>query len=141
MTDTTKKAMTFKVVIPFKTEDAANAFAQQYEGSYIIIDAHLSARREGEAVAMILHPDGVENPWFSFLDYKRLQSLPDGTRLYTAPPHPRVEVTEEMVEIAVDAQQDFYLEHHLSEFIDSRDYAEASMRAALEAALSEKGHE
>ena len=41
-------------------------------------------------------------------------------------------VMDAMVEIANNAQQEFYLEHHISEFIDSKDYTEASTRAALQ---------
>lgn len=65
-------------------------------------------------------------------------------RDYTAPPHPRVEVTKERVERACQA---FFVGNvrkpwpwRVTQDIDEPDAIFASMRAALEAALSEKGH-
>jgi hypothetical protein len=57
--------------------------------------------------------------------------LPVGEHpVYTAPPHPRVEVTDEMVDIAMTAYEEFLCNG------DEADYE--AMRAAIEAALQGK---
>jgi hypothetical protein len=101
-----------------------------------------SAQRKGEAVAW------RHNRTHCLYETKDDVPLADGDEwaepLYTAPPTPRVEVTEEMVNRACQA---FFVGNvrkpwpwRETQDMDEPDAVFAQMRAALEAALSEKGH-
>jgi hypothetical protein len=121
-----------------------------------------SAQREGEAVVKPSHWAAIDEEG----DIQRAYSCDDGNGgeaartemnqwindqlhpgmyhlvpLYTAPPHPRVDVTDEMVERACEAyaisrgwKWSQYQNRH-------KEIQRGQLRAALEAAISEKGHE
>jgi hypothetical protein len=100
------------------------------------IEADLSAQREGEAVAWMYPEGGIIV--FTANKHIALQRMRHGikvTPLYKEPPRPRVEVTEEMIFAARRAYAG-------REHIDEGDFQlNGMMRAALKAALSEKGHD
>jgi hypothetical protein len=156
MTDTTKKAMTLEDVrdcLRGKTyksmEEAAANPMPSLNQMADAIDAHLSAQcnsslidvydrlekvemdkeaalREGEAAAW------RHNRTHCLYETKEDVPLADGDEwaepLYTAPPPPRVEVTDEMVDHAMTAYDEFL------GMDDEADYE--AMRAALKVALS-----
>lgn len=144
MTDTTKKAMTLEQVRDELRSEAKNErLGYKYGGKWHdkladAIDAHLAAQRKGDAVMSLRGVDeyGPMLDWYKpWTDYKT------GTKFYTAPPRPRVEVTYEMVERACEAYAKSHGWTYWAQFHDHiKERARIDMRAALEAALSEKGH-
>jgi hypothetical protein len=116
--------------------------------------ARLSAQREGEADEVVCEilavvRDDEDGPYLEFTGEGGLHDIPEGTpvwllsggscepengfmSLYTAPPQPRAEVTEKMLSRACKTWGDLF-------GWDTESF-EDEMRAALEAALSEKGH-
>jgi hypothetical protein len=118
--------------------ERATVTAEEWEA----IDAHLAAQREGEAVAWdgdkctcpvtrfnwtqdgmepVPQSQGVPNEYVRFEDF---------AKLHTAPPHPRVEVTEEMVDRACEV---------MNRYVNACQYHKTNMlRAAIEAALRVK---
>lgn len=151
MTDTTKKAMTLQKAhvaalrIIVTQLVAGNVYNVKLATGALVdiadaIDAHLSSQREGEAVGcLVITSDSTnqygKNARFSYSE--ACMDIPVGEHLvYTAPPHPRVEVTDEMAERAMNA---IYNHSGFSIGIDGFLMHDA-MRAALDAALSEKGH-
>ena len=86
------------------------------------IDAELKSR--GEAVAEVM--DELGFPIMTWLPTNVID-WPVGTKLYTAPPAPKIEVTEAMVEQASNKFSHMFNDYPWKE----------CMRAALEAALKE----
>jgi hypothetical protein len=137
MSDTTKKAMTLPPapipVCTYKAPDGvtdwpAYSFEQLQQYGYDAIDAHLSAQRKGEAVAEVVNLQAC------FPACAVVPAMPVGTKLYYSPSHPRVEVTDEMVERVAESLRQ-------NGWASGGDYVEdflPDVRAALEAALLEK---
>jgi hypothetical protein len=125
MNDMTNKAMTLEPC-PFclaeKHDNGEGCPALNRSSTFDLVE-----QREGEAVGEYL-ANVDEYGGIRWIGAKP----PHGTKLYTAPPHPRVEVTDEIVRHAWRAYRKMQRE---SKFAPS---GLECMRAALEAALGEK---
>jgi hypothetical protein len=144
MTDTTKKAMTLEDVRDWmrrleKQHDLIPPLREAYGSAADAIDAHLAAQREGEASEMVSIPKKA----FDWLwRYRPVACRHAGVP--RNPPHPRVEVTDEMVErlakyiYAQEARKCSSLEE-FERYNKNWPRAIPEAKAMLIAALSEKG--
>jgi hypothetical protein len=157
MPDTTKKAMTLlemedaiaKTIadeighgMREKCIEQARAVMTKVVGPQLLlqsadaISAHLAAQREGEAVAFTsiddlerLHDDGGG---IGRVEVNSRATAHRNVPLYISPPHPNLEVTEELAERVAEALQQ-------NGWASGADYEEdflPDVRAAVEAALS-----
>jgi hypothetical protein len=103
------------------------------ERSYAERQSNHETQREGEAVAW-MYPEGgiIVLTANKHIALQRMRHGIKVTPLYKEPPRPRVEVTDDGVYRAMDAQIKRVAEGNCTPF--------DSMRAALEAVLSEKCH-